>query len=602
MIKMKKIFSFLLSASIALSSIASVSALDYGSEWSGHTSSAVKTFTDVPEDHWAKKNIDRAVKSGWFDGYEDGSFHPNDTIKRSEAMTVFVKFLGLSPKKVETSSYHDVETSAWYSPYIEAGKKLFPEIAAFDGTVSFQPEQPMKREDTTYALVIALKYNDKIVNVDQSNLNMFKDQNSISAQVKPYVSVAVKYGLVSGYEDGTFDAQGSLTRAEFATMLARGTTIGYGTGGGLADVPEQPAPTPTAAPATQQPSTPAPTATAPSASAVIEGRVVDADNNPVSGANISLSDGASAVTDANGQYSVTAVSQSVTITASKEGYVNAQTTMSVTMNITNYAETLKLVRAAQGTIAGKVYDAVVQNGIVEGADIKFRKNGNTTSGEVVATASSDSNGSYSVSLPTGTYTAECSKSGYSTAFVTVVSQEAAAQQDITLAPEMEGTAFILTWGENPADIDSHLTGPLSNGSRFHVYYRRMNAVDESNTVANLDRDDVTSYGPETVTLLQQRDGVYRYTVHDYSNRYATDSKALSLSGAKVTVYVDGVYKNTFNVPTNVGGTIWSVFELNGTEITPINTMSYESDPSAVSASNSGTLSDVDIISATISEK
>ena len=167
---------------------------------------------------------------------------------------------------------------------------------------------------------------------------------------------------------------------------------------------------------------------------------------------------------------------------------------------------------------------------------------------------------------------------------------------------MEGTAFVLTWGETPADLDSHLTGPTSDG-RFHVYYVDMNASDNNETVANLDRDDVTSYGPETVTLLQQNNGTYRYTVHDYTNRYSTDSKAMSLSGAKVTVYVNGVYRDTFNVPTNVGGTIWTVFELNGNTITPINTMAYESDPSAVSASTTRASSyDVDIISGSIIEK
>lgn len=591
---MKKTFSVLISTMLAVSSIVSASALEYGSEWGGHKSSSGKTFSDVPDNHWAKANIDRAVKAGWVEGYEDGTFHPNDTITRAEAMTVFVKFLGLSPKTVETSSYHDVKTTAWYSPYIEAGKKLFPEIAAFDGTLSFRPEQPMKREDTTYALVIALKYNDKVVNADQFKLRMFKDQNSISELVKPYVAVAVEYGLVSGYDDGTFDAQGSLTRAEFATMLSRGSTIGYGTGGGLADVPDT-------VPATEAPATQAPATQAPVASGTVQGRVVDAGNNPVSGATVTISGGASAVTNADGQYTVTTSSQTATITASMAGFVSAQTTMTVNMNTVNYAETLMLVTEAQGTISGNVYDAVVQDGIVEGATINFRKNGNTMSGEIAASTTSDENGAYSVSLPTGTYTAECKKSGYSTAYVTVVSQEAQAQQDITLAPEMEGTAFVLTWGETPLDIDSHLTGPLSDNTRFHVYYSNLYATDNGTPAANLDRDDVNSYGPETVTLMQRNDGVYRYSVHDYSNRHSSSSNALSLSGAKVTVYVDGEYKNTFNVPTNEIGTVWTVFELNGSTITPINTMHCESIPSAVSASTVLENNDVNLISA-IDEK
>ena len=124
-------------------------------------------------------------------------------------------------------------------------------------------------------------------------------------------------------------------------------------------------------------------------------------------------------------------------------------------------------------------------------------------------------------------------------------------------------------------------------------------------LSHLDVDDRSSYGPETITLdlSKGKSGIYHFYVHDYTNRYSTDSKAMSLSGAKVTVYVNGVYRDTFNVPTNVGGTIWTVFELNGNTITPINTMAYESDPSAVSASTTRASSyDVDIISGSIIEK
>ena len=581
---MKKYISVILALLMISVSAMSVGALEYGGEWNGHTSASGKNFSDVPETHWAKDNIARTVSKGWFDGYPDGTFHPDASISRAEAMTVFVNFLGLQLKNVDESSYYDVKTTDWYSPYIETGKKLFPQITTYNGQQPFQPEMPITREDTVYALVIALKYNDKVVNADQSILNMFKDKNSISELIKPYMAVAVKYALVSGYDDGTIGAQDPLTRAEFATLLSRGSTVGFGTGGGLEDVSE--------------PETPP----AADTNTTIAGRVVDASDTPMQGVSINCSDGTTATTDVNGQYIIATAAADVTIKASKEGYVDARTTITVTQGITNYAETLKLVRAAQGTISGKVYDAVVQDGVIEGAAINFRANGNTTTGEISATAISGADGSFSVSLPAGTYTAECSKEGYSTAYVTVVSMENAVQQNITLAPRMDGTAFILTWGENPSDIDSHFTGPKSDGSRFHVYFHNRKAYDGSTEAANLDRDDIDSYGPETVTLLEQKDGVYRYSVHDYTNRSSTNSKALSLSGAKVTVYVDGEYKTVFNVPVNTEGTIWTVFELNGTTITPINTMAYQSVPGGIGGGEASRNNDVNLISSEMAEK
>lgn len=53
---------------------------------------------------------------------------------------------------------------------------------------------------------------------------------------------------------------------------------------------------------------------------------------------------------------------------------------------------------------------------------------------------------------------------------------------------------------------------------------------------------------------------------------------LSNSGAQVRVYRGSDLVAVFNVPTNQGGTLWTVFELSGSTITPINTMSYESEP------------------------
>lgn len=49
---------------------------------------------------------------------------------------------------------------------------------------------------------------------------------------------------------------------------------------------------------------------------------------------------------------------------------------------------------------------------------------------------------------------------------------------------------------------------------------------------------------------------------------------------------------TFNVPADQGGTLWTVFEMDGDTIIPINTMSYESSPSVIRQS---TAPDVDLL-------
>lgn len=201
--------------------------MSYGEEWNRYVDENVVTYSDVPKTHWAYDAISRVSAKGWFEGYPDGKFHTSQSITRSEAATVFTKFLGLQLSTVTESSFYDVDASRdWYAPYIEVCKELFPGHENFDGSVPFQPNMPITREDTIYALVKALGYENETQFADESVLKMFSDANSISAKIRPYMAVAVSRGIASGHVNGSIGAQDPLTRAEFATLLYRATYIG----------------------------------------------------------------------------------------------------------------------------------------------------------------------------------------------------------------------------------------------------------------------------------------------------------------------------------------------------------------------------------------
>nr|WP_289781182.1 tetratricopeptide repeat protein [Pectobacterium versatile] len=118
---------------------------------------------------------------------------------------------------------------------------------------------------------------------------------------------------------------------------------------------------------------------------------------------------------------------------------------------------------------------------------------------------------------------------------------------------LDGMRIVLTWGEKPDDLDSHLIYPGN-----HVYFSHKNGRD-----ANLDVDDTDSFGPETITIDKKRLGEsYIYAVHDYSNSEKANSLALSASRAKVFVYVGSSQVRSYSVPLNKTGNIWTVFRLN----------------------------------------
>lgn len=47
-----------------------------------------KSFTDVPDTHWAVKYINFAATRGWVTGYADGTFKPEHSITRAEVSAV----------------------------------------------------------------------------------------------------------------------------------------------------------------------------------------------------------------------------------------------------------------------------------------------------------------------------------------------------------------------------------------------------------------------------------------------------------------------------------------------------------------------------------
>lgn len=248
----------------------------------------------------------------------------------------------------------------------------------------------------------------------------------------------------------------------------------------------------------------------------------------------------------------------------------------------SFLQPIPLVEAGDddvGGIGGHILNAL-DGSPVGGLTIVFRRGVNNTSGSIAAETMSDSAGAYSVAgLPAGAYTGEVSGSGFiTTHFIAVcLAGTITGNQDASVTPVlMEGqTRIVLSWGERPRDLDSHLTGPSLDGGRFHVYFGDQTYETSGIVYAELDLDDVSSFGPETTSIYHQVGGVYRFLVHDFTNGGSTSSTALSASGATVKVFQGSSLVATFSVPGDEGGTLWTVFELQGTAITPINTMSFE---------------------------
>ncbi|MBE3084603.1 MAG: S8 family serine peptidase [Bacteroidetes bacterium] len=253
----------------------------------------------------------------------------------------------------------------------------------------------------------------------------------------------------------------------------------------------------------------------------------------------------------------------------------------ITEGVVNYNVLLNLVEDSEetGTASGRIVDAFDASSI-SNATLKFYAGINQTSGDLVTTITSDSNGKYSVSLTPGNYTVYISADGYLSDYssILIIGGQELSSQDFTLTPILKDgeVRIVLTWGEYPSDLDSHLVGPSPSGGTFHIYYRNKNYYYSSTLYDNLDVDDTTSYGPETTSVYIGLDGTYTFYVHDYSNKIRSSSTALSTSGAQVKIYVAGQSSQiVYNVP-NQQGTLWTVCSITDGVIISINTMNYKS--------------------------
>jgi hypothetical protein len=117
------------------------------------TSTSKTAFSDVSNNHWAKGSIEIVTKAGLFQGYPDGSFKPDDTIKRGEFAAVVFKLLNLKESSRLSNNFTDIKNH-WAKNYILELADLKYISGYSDGT--FKPENKIKRDECVVMINRAL--------------------------------------------------------------------------------------------------------------------------------------------------------------------------------------------------------------------------------------------------------------------------------------------------------------------------------------------------------------------------------------------------------------------------------------------------------------
>ena len=160
----------------------------------------------------------RMEELGLLQGDADGDLRPGDPITRAEFVTIMNRAFGY--RSAGGHPFRDVPGTAWYAEDVDIG---YTE-GYITGTspTAFSPNLSITREEAAFILAKNLMMEPAV-----GENTSFADGRSISTWSRGMVSAAAENNLISGYPDGTFRPQKSITRGEAAVILlnAVGTPV-----------------------------------------------------------------------------------------------------------------------------------------------------------------------------------------------------------------------------------------------------------------------------------------------------------------------------------------------------------------------------------------
>ena len=179
----------------------------------GTLSFAATTFSDI-EGHWAKTVVEEMAVKGVLNGFEDGTFRPDESVTREQFAKILVETLKIAGNTTNIK-FVDIEEDRWSKDYIYRASRYLTGYEN-NGKYFFRPTEASVREDVAVAVVQAEGLQTE--KPDYTLLNQFSDSGEISEGIKKYVAIAVKNEIMRG-KDGYFDPQGNLTRAEVSQLM-----------------------------------------------------------------------------------------------------------------------------------------------------------------------------------------------------------------------------------------------------------------------------------------------------------------------------------------------------------------------------------------------
>lgn len=172
----------------------------------GGTGFAGSKFPDC-RGHWAEEIIIECTDKKYLDGYDDGTFRPDNPVSAAEFAKIYSGWRG---------NFYQLTSGYWATPYI----RLLIDSGMFENGDYSDYGEKMTREKVAKAIINSLT-GEYFPSGLQKYYELIPDSADMNEEYGDYAVKAYISGIMSGYEDGSFKPGKYVTRAEILSIIDR---------------------------------------------------------------------------------------------------------------------------------------------------------------------------------------------------------------------------------------------------------------------------------------------------------------------------------------------------------------------------------------------
>ena len=180
-------------------------------------SGPVFPFGDVAQDRWSYPYVKTLTDRGIVQGMSETAFAPEGQLTRGQLVTLLGRMAGVPASQYPHCAFEDVADDAYYAPYVEWARRM--NIVSGVGENRFAPDAPATREQLAVIVDYFALQQGILTAGAPADAAPFADAGAISPWARDAVSQLQQEGVLSGYPDGTFRPQQTVTREEACKIL-----------------------------------------------------------------------------------------------------------------------------------------------------------------------------------------------------------------------------------------------------------------------------------------------------------------------------------------------------------------------------------------------